>query len=425
MSSVKSYSNQNGGKTITLKSLLLFGMLFTLVFDYRRSVADSSSLVIFLSLINIFCSASLILILNSFKKKILYYSFPILLFIITSTISGIMRDQSIYSVFAQILPAVIFFQTVLVFSSIIQEQSESINILKLIVLSGVLSGIWKLIFTFSYSGLNLEDVRYQIISGATIMLFSYAVTCFIIEKRKYMWVALFLSLGVVFISVTRTYILVFAFSAFITALCLPSSRLKSNLIKCCFLVFALIFSLFILQLFFPSISERWIQRIFSYQSTGGEDITALTRIAEINGQIDFMKRDFLGFLFGFGIAAPTEWSGKEMAHLYTILGIDAESEGYSYGHNFYIGCMYVGGVFSGILLIFTLLYSPLKGLVKLKKYFNKLSQNERFLAVFSICAVLGYSAFGLLGGTLGDRVMSFYYGVVFGLLLAFNTLKVK
>lgn len=425
MSSVKSYSNQTNGKAITLKNLLLFGMLFTLVFDYRRSVADSSSLVVFLSLINIFCSASLILIINNYKKKILLYFFPVIFFILTASLSGIARNQTVYSVAAQIIPAIIFLQTAFVFSSILKTNENDSYILNLIVLSGIFSSIWKLLFGLSYTGLNLEEVRYQIISGATIMLFSYAVASLVVEKRKYMWLSLFLSLGIVFLSLTRTYILVFVFASFFAMLSLPSNRIKANLIKSFSMILVFVLIVFFLQLFFPSISDRWVQRFFSYQSTGGEDITTLTRIAEINGQIQYMKNDILGFIFGFGIAAPTEWSGIEMSHLYRILGIEAEAEGYSYGHNFYVGCIYVGGIIAGLLFISLLLFIPLITFFKIKRTFNFLPQNERFIALFSLCAVLGYSFYGLLGGTLGDRSMSFYYGIVFGLLLSFNTRKLN
>lgn len=414
-------SYSSGRNKLNLENVLFFCMMFSLIFDYRRSDVDSSSLVVILSLINVFCSSSLILLIRKFEKNVIYTLLPIWTFIFIAISSGIMRDQSVYSVFAQILPAVIFLQTAFVCSSYISYNSNSKNFLNIVILSAIFSGIWKFLFSFSYLDLNIEDVRYQIISGATILLFSYAITSFVIKKRKYMWLSLFLSLGVVFISVTRTYILVFLFSIFVTAFALPSSRLKNNFFKGIFLLIVLIGSIFLLQFFVPSVADRWLERIFSYQSTGGEDLTTLTRIAEINGQIKYMKEDILGFIFGFGIAAPTEWSGIELTHIYALLGAGAESRGYSYGHNFYVGCIYVGGIIFGTLLISILLYAPLKGLIKLKRVYYYLNDSERFLAMFSICAVLGYSAFGLLGGTFGDRVMSFYYGIAFGLLVRFNT----
>lgn len=414
-------SYSSGRSKVNLENILFFCMMFSLIFDYRRSDVDSSSLVVILSLINVFCSSSLILLIKKFEKNVIYTLLPIWTFIFISISSGIMRDQSIYSVLAQILPAIIFLQAAFVCSSYVPYNSNSDNFLNIIALSAIFSGIWKFLFSFSYLDLNLEDVRYQIISGATILLFSYAITSFVIKKRKYMWLSLFLSLGVVFISVTRTYILVFLFSIFVTTLALPSSRLKNHFFKGIFLLIVLIFSIFLLQIFVPSVDDRWLERIFSYQSTGGEDLTTLTRIAEINGQIKYMKEDILGFIFGFGIAAPTEWSGIELTHIYALLGAGAESRGYSYGHNFYVGCIYVGGIIFGTLLIAILLYAPLKGQIKLKRVYYYLNDSERFLAMFSICAILGYSAFGLLGGTFGDRVMSFYYGIAFGLLVRFNT----
>lgn len=411
-------------KNITWQNLFLIMVLFSLIFDYRRAEGDAFGFVVVFGLINII--AGLLFIFNKriFNTSFIKISIPFFLFAISSSIVGLVRGQELYAVLAQILPILIFTNVFLVCASYANNSEDLLKLMQLMVISGLMAAVWKVFFAFSYYGLDMENVRYQILSGSTIILFVYGIASFIIKKSKYAMLSLFLSLGVVFISVTRTYILIFLIILLISSLCVPFKNYGVILYKGLLTLFLIVLSVVFLSTIQPSFEDRWVSRLFS-DDAGGSDLTSLTRIAEINGQIEFLKNDIWGTMFGFGIAANTYWSGDELNQILAILGSNFDTVGKSYGHNTYVGIWYVGGLIFGLPIIIILLLTPLLGLIKLKKYYSNIEQNEKFVAFFSICSVFGFVFYGLLGGTFGDRSMSLYYGISMGLLIRFIYLKIS
>lgn len=398
---------------ITWRDFLFFMMLAPLVFDFRSN--EGSIFVILLGLISLISGILYILYKRNFNAKILLVISIFWIFIITSCLVGVVRGQELYSILAQIMPLVLFSNAALIYSDYFDiNNSRSINI---VLFLSVISAIWKLIFSIFYYGLDVENMRYQILSGSIILLYSYGIASFLISKKPFGAFVLLLSLGIVFASVTRSFILVFIVSTFIPIFFLNSSKyIISTLFR--FSVVSLI-SVLLLSFILPDFTERWISRLIGLGEEKSGDITSLTRLAEIEGQIHYLKNDIWGLFFGFGIAAPTEWMGEGLATLITLLGPNFNTIGYSYGHNIYVGIIYVGGLLFGIPLISLLLLLPLLFYIKAKKYQKLMSVNEKFFLFFTFFSILGFSVYGLLGGTFGDRSMSIYYGIVFGLMLKF------
>lgn len=409
----------------SVNEILFFLLFFTIIFDFR-STSDSSNLpVAILGITNFISGLILILRKNKIEKRIMIFLIPFWFFSIGSTLVGLLRGQDFFSVFAQIIPVLLFCNIALIVAIFSENFEKLMGILNLSILSAVISAIWKLFFSFYYYDLNIETVRYQIISGATILLFSYGASSFILQKQKMMFFSILLSLGVVFISVTRTYILVFLISMLLAFFSLPLNVIFIKLRKFINAIFIL-FCLFILFYFIePLIIERWVARIFSSNDSGGEDITSLTRIAEMKGQLEYLSNDILGLFFGFGISANTYWSGQELHKIIYTLGVKFETVGYSYGHNLYVGSLYVGGVIFSTPMLLCILFTPLYGIYFLKKNYNKMDKYHIFILFLSIFSVLGYLVYGMMAGLLGDRSIAFYYGIAFGLLIRSLNIRLK
>lgn len=401
-----------------LKDILLIGILFSLVADFRRLDGDTGSMVVIMAVANVLFSCTLLFFTRTHNRQVVSFVGVILVFSIASSITGISRGQPTFEVLAQALPTAIFALSAWACATYIRSPEELDRLLTLSIVSAILAAAWRIYFAFQYFELTLTTVRYQVLSGATPLLFAYALAGFFAGKRRLMWLALAMSLGVVFVAVTRTYIIVFLCSACAALLLLSRSQLKKIAIRLAVLLAGLVLILGLLQLLLPELGERWIGRLFVFKETGVE-VTALTRIAEIKGQLEQMEQDFVGLIFGFGMRSVINWSGQEMDIIASAFGANYDLSGYGYGHNFYIGSIYVGGILFGLPMILAIITSTALALVKLKRSSALISPQERFAAVFAVCGSIGYCCFGLFGGTLGDRSMSLYYGVATALQLRF------
>jgi len=402
----------------SFRSLLLIGLLFTLVADFRRAEGDTNLLVVIMGLSNIVFGAALIATERYHHRRVLTMAVPFIIFAVASCTIGVLRGQDLYAVLAQAVPVIIFTQTFVIFATYPRTTDRLNQLISLSIISGLLAAVWKVVFAFSYYGLTEGTVRYQILSGASVLLFSYAVASFLTGGRKYMWPAMIMSLGVVFASVTRTYLVIFAVSGAIAIMLLPASHAKRSLMRAISLLLAIAGCLCVLKFVFPELGERWLQRIFSYREVG-VDVTSLTRIAEAKGQLQELSNSPLGTTFGFGMLGKINWSGEEVNTLVSILGSNASTAGVSYGHNFYTGLIFVGGIVFGLPVALVIFGTLIRSYRKLRRQYAGLSGEERFAALFSVAATSGYVCFGFMGGTFGDRSISFYYAVATGLMLRF------
>lgn len=412
------YGARRSGIGLSLRDILLIGVLFTLTFDYRRAEGDTGSLVVIMGLSNLSCGAAFIVMQRFYNRNVIMFLLPFWIFALHASIVGIARGQVPIAVFSQAMPILVFAQAALVCASYPRSVEELRRLLTWIVVSGMAAASWKLIFALSYYGLTLETARYQVLSGATGLLFSYSLAAFLTGGRRFMWVTLVLSLGVVFVAVTRTYIFMFFAATCITLLSLPVYVIVRRAMRFIWFAVAAAVALMTVEIAIPELGARWTERLY-HRSEVGVDITALTRIAEAKGQIQRMQEDHFGLVFGFGMLGEMKWADEEVSTVQSITGGSGEEFGRGYGHNFYVGSIFVGGAVFGTLMLLTISAIPLRVMRKLRRIFGDAEKEEVFLGAFSIAASACYFFFGFLGGTLGDRSMSLYYGATIGLCLHF------
>lgn len=385
------------------------------MFDFKRgTTADESNVAVIFSIVNIIVGFFSLFYIRFIPSRILIYVAPFVFFLFVGFISGLLREQSLYPLAAKATPLLMFINMVIFVSCYARNNDEQTQLLDTVIFFSISSAIWKVAFIFSHSGLDLNTVRYQIISGSVTIIFAYAVTGLLFERRKLVYIAAVVSLGVVGISVTRTYLVVFALSGLCLILLLP----KQHISKTMFRLISVAGILIIVTSINPELAERWIFRITT-SSDVGFDLTGATRLAEATYQINLLGSDLSGLFFGFGMNAETHFAGKYALLIQDILGdYSLDFQGNGYGHIFYVGLIYVGGIFAGGGVILALVIIVILASKELKRVWTISSDEEKYIGLFGISASLGYIGYGFLGGTWGDRSMSFFFGVAIGLSLS-------
>jgi hypothetical protein len=358
-----------------------------------------------------------------FTRKLNTYSFPILgstlLFIFGAVTSSLLRGEGLSNVLTMAMPILFYFLAITLLSA--GRDEESLKFIINVVLTFCFSSVlFKLFFGFYYYGLTVENVRYQIVSPAVVLLFSYSVTSFILKIGSYRLLALILSLFVIFISVTRTYIAVFLVVLLFWVICSPfnfnwywRNYIKGNIkFIFIFILLALVFFIFNVHLL-----DRWILRLFTGNDLLGINVTALTRIAEIQYQITLLTDNVVDLFFGLGIAAETRFSDEYSHALSVVFRDDYEYIGHGLGHNNFIGILFTGGLIFGGFFLIVLCIEILKSIRLFRRNIErKVHTNYMFLLAWGGSSALAYTVFGLFAGTFGDRVSSFCYGISFGLI---------
>ena len=239
------------------------------------------------------------------------------------------------------------------------------------------------------------------------LLFAYGFAAFFSHGRKFAFLSILVAVTIVVISVTRTYILVFCFSALVAIFCY--TRTASRLWGAVVIVTVLAVLAVAVTELFPAIMGRWSDRITS--SEYGDDLTAAYRIAEAEFQLRRLWSDTEGLLFGYGHAAHTGLAGDGVRLISSQLGRDAtDFSSFGYGHNFYVGVLYVGGLLAGVPVIVALFYLLSKGLGHARR--TSASPLDQFLLIWGVSAFAGYLANGMLAGSFGDADKLFlrYFG---------------
>lgn len=393
------------------KNFLYFFSIFLIAFDFRRAEGDQGGVVVFIGV-----TVFVLLILYAFLSKSLEINFfspslPLVYFISGAALVGLIHGQSVYSVLAMSMPLLL-----LVIASVATivffKDGISYKKIDIVFFGCCFAALWKLLFGFYYYDLDVGTVRYQILSGATPIIFSYAVAAIVTEHRRYFYIALILSLGVVFVSVTRTYLIVF-FAAFCAGIYTSGFGLN----KIFKIALGAVVAVLLGYLVAPDLFDRWFLRLFEGGNEYGVDLTAATRMAEADYQVSLLLESFSSLFFGYGISAETYFSGVYAEIITIILGPNFVYTGHGYGHNLYLGMVYVGGLLFGGCAALWFVTGCLLKIIKSRGLFYKLvNEEKRFMLVWGASSVFAYIVYGMFAAPFGDRSMSFFYGIVLGML---------
>ena len=214
-------------------------------------------------------------------------------------------------------------------------------------------------------------------------------------------------LAVVFLSVTRTYLvsavfqcapLMFGFSRF-------NRRIALSLVLFCILVG-------VAGTLGSDSLNRWTQRIVEGKTTAGEDYTLYTRESEWKFMYNSVLSSNKALLFGHGFAAETTW------YFPPELGGGA-SHSLGYGHNQNLSLLFIGGIVGSGLLFIVQVFQTIQSLLVMLRIAidRRFVGDSVFLIFWGASIIVGVTVVTFLSSVISTRGGALWYGVGVGLFL--------
>jgi len=291
-----------------------------------------------------------------------------------------------------------------------EREENAIRMFRAIFYSSAISSVVFLIKGLTM-GRSMEELRYFIISPLLIVLFSFAIFRLMFEGVRSGWMnyaALALAMGIMFLSVTRTFLLCLltVIAAAVYSVIRPpgwlGSKLRKRLIVQMFRA-AVVMPLVAVGLIivFPNIVRTWTDRS---SLIGSSDPTGLARIAEAAWEMEAMTSDASHFVLGSGIGSDHE---NDERYLIGVVATKEESltqHVYFPGHIVWPYELYASGILMGWVLPFVFLVAIWRGCSRQSSYISR-------MAAIAVLAIL-------VGSTLGNILFYRGGGIGLGLLFA-------
>jgi hypothetical protein len=271
---------------------------------------------------------------------------------------------------------------------------------------------------FGSAEVELSEVRYQILSGSLPFLIAYCIVAFSARFTVRDAAILVAVTALIAASVTRTYLVVAAVMVAAQLALSPRTFTRMRSIGTALGILALIA---VIGLFgdasLADVVERWEARI-AYSDDLGFDLTAASRIAEAEFQLDSIRSSATTAIVGNGIGARTQLSG-EYADLFYAVAPNHEVSSIGFGHTDQTSILFVGGLIVGGLFLVLTLRLVYWGFCLLKRWLYAVDERRdiAFVGCWGATTVIGVTVYGVFGGTFGDRSASMHYGIAAAMVL--------
>jgi hypothetical protein len=392
--------------------LLFSGILLALDFtgpagSYNDELLSFSGLVVGLALIVSY---------KSFPRYLLRWLLPFLIMIFISTLRGLFGKQSLTDVFVSLVPMVVFVMAVCTFC-LATSREDRIWVLKVAWALAMLASINVLLrAVVGPESFALDEVRWRIASSSLLILIAYSLNGFFCTTVKFHRLTLLFCIAIIWISLTRSYVLSLVGMTLFSSL-LSSRHLLSWVTKLlyCLVVLAIVVAANVY--FDPNTFDNWISRFLVFTEVGF-DITGATRLAEANYQISRLMSNPVGFIFGFGFGAESGYSGVFADMVYELLrGDSIKDKGINgFGHNMYLGFIYVGGIF-GFLTLYRIVQLFISGVKTFRFGVLKGDKGSEALLFVGLVTLFGMLMYGFLAGLFQSRSTTFIFGMACGFIL--------
>lgn len=394
-------------------ALIAFGILAaSWMLDFRTT--EDNDLSIFLRIyFGIYAAAfGAFLLLDSDERPQIPGLTPFLgavaLFVLVAVSTGLFSGQALPQMFALATPSFIYISSAYATARMVATTNPSTmrKILAVICVGYIISGV--LVQRLIGGEIDFATIRYQILTGATVPALGYLECLLLFGLTLTEWAALTGGFLVVFLSVTRTYL--------IAALVQFSGILPgvSRLVSPRLLALALAGLLFIagLMQYGAFGLDRWTERLYNTKSSRGGDVTLYTRESEWSFMTSAFLRGGRTMMVGNGLAAETTFYFPP-----EIGGGSSRSVGF--GHNQHLSILFTGGLAGGGLLLFM---QFLQGLQSVQFLMRLSRMRERhsdtlFLAAWGALIVIGVISTTFFSSVLNNRSWSLWYGLGTGLFL--------
>ena len=395
-----------------MKNFFLFLSLFLPILIYNRTLYDTSLFTAYIAIISLLIIFVNIILIKKIDYTLIKYIVPFFLLYIAGMTTTIFRgSDELVNIFNRSMPVLFFCAGYILITSYNLLGNNNKYIIKLFFYLSILSTAYTLIFAINYYGFTLVEARYQVLPNTINFLISFFFASYILSIKKFNgYLCLLFFITVVLISATRTYLLVGIIVLFISIL----FKNKLDLVKTFFTFFSIAFIVGIILFIFKDnlLIVSFYERIILYQSLGYDPTTA-GRLFEMSKQLDMLTNEISGFLFGYGFTHPIDVVGFG----YDVRGNISAARTHGYGHNLYVGLLFVPGVLVGLSCVYVLISS----LVSIKFLFiknlissNNIDSDEKFVKIFFYLSFLFFLLQNIFGVTLGSKPGSLYFGICLG-----------
>lgn len=302
----------------------------------------------------------------------------------------------------------------------------------LLMAASSVSAIYTFIYGLATGDFSVNGIRYQILSPALFVLVPVLSHKLFVEKERTYFVAIILLgiLATILISATRSWLIAYL-GVILLAICISKARSLVSFIKGGIIslvvggaMFSIIFVTFASVM--PDVIDRLVQRITLSQEVGF-DMTAATRVAEMEYQINAWLSDIPSFLIGKGLGASYGFSGQALVQLYSIFGSSSitEIDWWFAGHNFWVYSFFSQGLLFGWVVPFVFMLGIFLSLRRLTASWSLPSDPGKSISSKSkLCLLVLVSIVMCTVGSnpLGSRILSQYIGVIFSLAIGYNSM---
>ena len=335
------------------------------------------------------------------------------LFLGVGLVSGLIAGQPVYAVFRNGLAVFVYSTgTYATARMVIGANPARLRLLLALACLGyALSGL--LITLLLRGGIDFSHVRFQIVGASVFAALGYLALLVVFRLSRVELVTMALNFVLVFLSVTRTFLLAAAVQL------LPALRNARRAFGPRMLVFLVVVIAILLGAFaFGEAGlERWADRITNQSSVSGSNATWETRLSEWQFMWDAFLGSVQAMLFGNGLAAETVyWIPREIGG-----GFDTSI---GYGHNQYISLLFIAGLVGGLPLIVVQAVQGWRafGLLSATIRAGRSRSDLLFLGAWGAAIVLGSMMANVFSANFGSRGGAFWYAIGTGLLLGVQAL---
>lgn len=279
------------------------------------------------------------------------------------------------------------------------KKGYSLNYLyKILYVSLIISSCWTFAYALLILHIELREARFQILASTTPHLLGI-VLFRVLHNRKlksFEFLLLISLLSLILLSVTRSYILVFALICF-AYFFLMSENILKFFVQAIFAVVAIAFiftvSIEATRMLDSNVVARWTERSLDSKTYKNRDVTYVTRLAEYTSQYKLLTESPVTVLIGKGFGSSYTWDESyfdELAQVFPLSELN-NLESWFGGHSFWVYTVYSCGVLFGLPFLFLYLY-PIVRAYKLIKYSYVILKKSIPIYYF-------YAFFGLIGVT--------------------------
>jgi hypothetical protein len=164
----------------------------------------------------------------------------------------------------------------------------------------------------------------------------------------------------------------------------------------------------------PNFVGAWVARLFHHSSGSGADITLLTRLAEVQGQLIALFQNAITLLMGNGIGADYIW---DRGILRTLTMLPEEQSGWFAGHFTWVYSFFASGIVVGWLVPLVLITTLIRGFSSASRPRRGRISDEAALAFAIYLAYVGQS---FTAHVMYERYGAMVLGIVTGAILIYH-----